>query len=92
MKKFSDILLKIFAFGIIVCLFAGGLSLLGYVIGLIIGGETATAICVFAFKTYLPWVIKFTSIFTGIGLVGMYFNKQKALTVQTEDVANSEQK
>lgn len=92
MKKLSDILLKIFAVGIIVCLFAGGLSFLGYVIALFIGGETANALCVFVFKTYLPWVIKFTSIFTGIGLVGMYFSKQKALTVTIEDVINAEVK
>lgn len=89
MKKISDILLKIFAIGIMVCLFAGGLSFLVYLIGIIIGGESATALCAFTFKSYLPWVIKFTSIFTGIGLIGMYFSKQKALTMNTEDVINA---
>lgn len=88
MKKISDVLLKIFAIGITVCLFAGGLSFLAYIIGLIIGGESATALCAFTFKSYLPWVIKITSVFTGIGLIGMYLGKKKALTVQTEDVAN----
>ena len=79
MKKVSDILLKIFAYGIIACLFAGGLSLVGYLVALIIGGESATALCLWVFKTYLPWVIKATSIFTLIGLIGMYMGKQKAL-------------
>ena len=84
MKKFSEVLLKIFAYGIIVCLFAGGLSLVGYLIGLIIGGESATDLCAWIFKTYLPWVIKATSIFTGIGLIGMYLSKQKALTASAD--------
>lgn len=84
MKKFSEVLLKIFAYGIIVCLFAGGLSLVGYLVGLIIGGEKATELCLWVFKTYLPWVIKATSLFTGIGLLGMYLGKQKALTATVE--------
>ena len=84
MKKISDVLLKVFAYGIIACLFAGGLSLVGYVIGFIIGGESASALCTWVFKTYLPWVIKATSIFTLIGLIGMYLSKQKALTAKAE--------
>lgn len=84
MKKFTDILLKVFAYGIIACLFAGGLSLVGYIAALIIGGENATAMCLWVFKTYLPWVIKATSIFTLIGLIGMYLSKQKALVAPAE--------
>lgn len=84
MKKASDVLLKIFAYGIIACLFAGGLSLVGYLVALIIGGESATTLCLWVFKTYLPWVIKATSIFTLIGLIGMYLSKQKALVATTE--------
>ena len=85
MKKISDYVLKIFAVGIIVCLFAGGLSFLGYLIALIVGGEIATALCAFVFKQYLPWVIKLTSVFTGIGLIGMYLSKQKALTATVKE-------
>lgn len=84
MKKIADVLLKIFAYGVIACLFAGGLSLVGYLVAMVIGGETATSMCLWVFKTYLPWVIKFTSVFTGIGLIGMYLGKQKALTAKTE--------
>lgn len=84
MKNFSDVLLKLFAYGIIACLFAGGLSLAGYIIALIIGGDSAVALCLWVFKTYLPWVIKATSIFTLIGLIGMYLSKQKALTANVE--------
>lgn len=84
MKKLADVLLKIFAYGIIACLFAGGLSLPGYLVGLVIGGESATALCAWVFKTYLPWVIKATGVFTGIGLLGMYLSGQKALTAKAE--------
>lgn len=84
MKKIADILLKIFAVGIIACLFAGALTLVGYIAALIIGGETATSLCAWIFKSYFPWVIKATSVFTGIGLIGMYLGKQKALTATVE--------
>lgn len=86
MKKISLLLLKVFGVGITLSLFAGGLSLLGYCTALFIGGDIATNLCNFIFKTYLPWVIKFTSLFTGIGLIGMYFSKQKALTVASCDI------
>lgn len=84
MKKASEILLKVFAVGIILCLFAGFLSLVGYVIALFMGGPEATELCALVFKTYLPWVIRFTTIFVGIGLLGMYLGGKKALTVKGE--------
>lgn len=84
MKKITDVLLTIFGIGITVCLFAGGLSLVGFLIAMVIGGETATAICVFVHKTYLPWVIRFTSVFVGCGLLGMYLKKMRALSVSDD--------
>lgn len=85
MKKTSVILTKIFAIGITLCFFLGGLSLVGYIIGIIIGGETATNICGFIFTQYFPWVIKLTSVFAGVGLLSMYLSKQKTLTVDDGD-------
>ena len=84
MKKLTNVLNTVFAYGIIICLFAGGLSLAGYVVGLVIGGETATNLCAWIFKTYMPWVIKVTSVITGVGFVSMYLGKQKALTASVE--------
>ncbi len=83
MKKLNQILKKIFGVCIIPSLFAGGISMLGYVAALFIGGETATAICAFLFKQYLPWVIRFTSVIIGIGLVSMYISGENALTMKT---------
>ena len=53
-KKISAVLKTIFGYGIMICLFAGGLTFFGYLAALIIGGETATAICVFIYKTIIP--------------------------------------
>lgn len=90
MKKVNDILKTIFAIGILLCLLAGGLSVIGYVVAMFVGGETATEMCAWIFKTYLPWVIKATSIFTGIGLITMYLSKQKALTVSNDKKEDTE--
>ena len=43
-KKISKALKTVFGYGILVCLFAGGLTFFGYVAALVIGGETA-AVC-----------------------------------------------
>ena len=88
MKRVGNVLLTVFAVGVTVCLFAGGLSLVGYIAALFIGGSTAETLCGFLFKTYLPWVIRFTSVFAGFGLIGMYFTKIKALTAKSENVKN----
>lgn len=85
MDKVKGILMNIFAIGMLLCFFAGALLCPVYIVAMFIGGETATNICLFAFGTYLPWVIRFISIFAGIGLVGMYLSKQKALTVSEID-------
>lgn len=86
MGKIKELLMNIFAIGMLLCFFAGALLCPIYIVAMFIGGETATSICLFAFGTYLPWVIRFTSIFAGIGLLGMYLSKQKALTVfEAED-------
>lgn len=81
MKKISNILLTIFAVGVIFTLFAGGASVLGYIVALIIGGETAINICTTIYTVYLPWIIQICSIAVGFGLIGMYLEKKKALTV-----------
>lgn len=84
MKRVSNILLYIFAAGVLLSVFAGALSFVVYVIALIIGGDMATEICFFTFKSYLPWVIKFTSFFVWLGLLGMYLSKMKALAMNDE--------
>ena len=89
MKKFSDILLRIFAVGVLLTLLTGALTLIGYIVAMIIGGEIATEMCVFIHKTFFPYVIRVTSVVVGIGLVGMYLSKIKALSItETSDERN----
>ena len=88
MKKFSDILLKVFSVGVLLILFAGAMTLIGYIVAMFIGGEVATEICVFIHKTFFPCVIRVTSIVVGIGLLGMYLSKMKALSISDTSEEN----
>lgn len=79
-KKVSDVLRVVFGYGIMVCLFAGGLTFFGYVAALIIGGNTAAAICEVIYKQIIPIIIKSSTILVLLGLAVMYLNGEKALT------------
>lgn len=81
MKKVSKVILTIFAVGVLLALFAGALAFIGYVAALIIGGETADAICTFIKGPFFDWTIRVCSVATGLGLIGMYLTKVKALSV-----------
>ena len=79
-KKLSDVMKTIFGYGIMLCLFGGGLTFFGYLAALIIGGETAAAICVFIYKTIIPVIIKASTILVMFGLLSMYLAGEMALT------------
>lgn len=79
-RKISDALSKVFAVGILLSLFVGGLTFFGYVAALIIAGDTAAEICTFLYKTVLPVVIKTSTIMVLLGLVIMYIRGEVALT------------
>ena len=79
-KKISAVLKTIFGYGIMLCLFVGGLTFFGYLAALFIGGETATAICTFIYKILIPYIIKASTIMVLLGLVAMYLNGEMALT------------
>lgn len=79
-KRISNVLKTIFGYGILICLFAGGLTFLGYMAALIIGGETAAVICVVIYKTIIPVIIKVSTALILLGLVAMYLNGEIALT------------
>ncbi len=79
LKKISDVFKLIFGYGIMIVLFAGGLTFFGYVLALIIGGETATAICTWIYKSFIPIIIKASTILILFGLLTMYLAGEKAL-------------
>lgn len=83
MKKFIEILNKIFGVTIILELFLGALSVLGYIVAIIIGGDVAMQITDFIFNSYLKGVIIATSVTIGLGLLSMYLTRQKALTFES---------
>lgn len=80
LKKISDVFKLIFGYGIMIVLFAGGLTFFGYVAALFIGGETATAMCAWIYKTFIPIIIKSSTILILFGLATMYLAGEKALT------------
>lgn len=79
LKKISKVLSTIFGYGIMLSLFAGGLTFFGYLIALIVGGDVAVQISVFLYKTILPIIIKVSTIMVLLGIVIMYLNGEVAL-------------
>ena len=82
LKKISAVLKTIFGYGIMICLFAGGMTFFGYVAALILGGNTAALICAFIYKQIIPVIVYATSILVLLGLVAMYLNGEMALTAK----------
>ena len=84
MKKYKEKIISILEFiyglGIAVSLFVGAFSFFGYILAIIIGGESATNICTFIYKTIYPIIIYMSSVTVLIGLVKMYVAGEKALT------------
>jgi len=82
MKKFSAILKTIFGYGIMIGLFAGGLTFFGYVAALIIGGSMAAQICDIIYKTIIPVIVYISSVMVLLGLLAMYLGGELALTTE----------
>jgi len=89
-KKLSDVLKTIFGYGIMISLFAGGLTFFGYVAALIIGGDVAAAICTFLYKTIIPGVIYLAVSMVLLGLVTMYLSGEVALTPEKKKAKKHE--
>lgn len=75
MKKFSEILTKIYGILMTVSFFGGFVPLIPYVIAMIIGGPTGETIAVFLYKQVYPWIIACGSIAVLVGLVSTYVDK-----------------
>ena len=67
-KKIASVCKLIFGYGIMIVLFLGGLTFFGYIAALIIGGETATAICTWIYKSFIPVIIYASTILILFGL------------------------
>lgn len=72
----------IFGYGIMISLFVGALTMLGFILALCIGGDTAAQICA-VIKGYIIPAITYTStVMVLFGLVIMYMSGQSALTAK----------
>ncbi len=80
LKKIAGVCKLIFGYGIMIVLFLGGLTFFGYLLALIIGGETAGAMCTWIYKSFIPVLIYASTILILFGLVTMYLAGEKALT------------
>ena len=97
MKKFTEkitpftkVCKLIFGYGIMIVLFAGGLTFFGYMFALCIGGETATAICTFIYKQIVPVIVYASTILIIFGLLTMYLAGEKALVPDKDKAAKEE--
>ena len=90
--KIAKVLSYIFGTGVLIALFAGGATFIGYVAAMIIGGETATEICVFIYKTIYPILFYFSSSIVLIGLIKMYIAGEKAMVPDNNYKQHKEQK
>ena len=80
MKKLTEICKSVFGYGIMITLFAGGLTFFAYLIALIIGGDTAAWICEITYKQVIPIIVKVSTVMILLGLVCMYLGGEKSLT------------
>ena len=71
-SKFGNILELVIGYALMICLFVGGLGFIGYMIAFIIGGETATNICTWLYKSFYSCLIKISTITTLLCFVLVY--------------------
>lgn len=80
LKRISDVGKLVFGYGIMMTLFVGGLTFFGYLVALLVGGETAGALCAFIYKQVVSRMIYATTCLVLLGLATMYLAGEKALT------------
>ncbi len=83
-RKIAETLQVVFGYGIMLCLFAGGFTFFGYLVALVVGGDTAVAICDFIYKDFFPVVIKISNIMVILGLLIMYMKGEVSLTINNK--------
>ena len=80
LKKISDVCKIVFGYGIMIVLFAGGLTFFGYVVAMIVGGDAAAEICNVMYKKIIPVIVYASTCLVLFGLATMYLAGEKALT------------
>ena len=83
-NKVSKVIEVIFGYGIMLSLFLGGITFFGYLVALIVGGETAIIICDFIYKKFYPYLVYYSSIIVLLGLLKMYLCGETALKSESK--------
>ncbi len=85
LKKPVSVCKTIFGYGIMISLLVGGLTFLGYLIAIIIGGDAAVEICK-VIKTYItPAITYLSTIMVLFGLILMYLSGETALSASKKN-------
>lgn len=79
-KKISDVMKLVFGYSMMITLFVGGLTFVGYLVALIVGGDTAAIICEVIYKKIVPVMIYVNTSTVLLGILAMYLAGEKALT------------
>lgn len=81
-ERVCKLLSFIFGWGIFVSLFVGGLTFVGYMFALVVGGSLAEELCSFIYKKIIPILIYTSTVSVVIGLVKMYIAGEVALSTK----------
>ena len=81
-NKLGKVLTMIYGYGILLSLFAGGMTFFGYLTAIIIGGDLAEQISVFIFRTVFPVIMTSSTVLVVVGLIKMYITGETALTIK----------
>ena len=87
-ERIVNVIKVIFGYGIMISLLVGGLSFFGYLAALVIGGDTALAICTFIYKKLYPVLVVISTIMIALGIFKMYLCGETAFTRQSKKTDN----
>ncbi len=84
LNKIGRFIKKIYGVSIMLCLFAGGMTFIGYIVALFLGGDGAEQICIFVYKSIVPIIIYVASASVLLGLLSMYLCGEMALSAEKD--------
>ena len=75
MRKFNNLLKKVYGTLMTVSFFGGIVPLIPFVVAIAMGGTAGEAIALFLYEEFYPWIIAIGSIAVLVGLVSIYTEK-----------------
>jgi len=82
MNKIENIMISIFSIGIMVAISGGALVFLLFLMGFILGGESAAYLSNLASKILMPYFIKSAAIGVFAGLITFYIHGKHELSIK----------